>query len=669
MEPRAQAARPLLRRLGVALKIFALYPPPSPPSRQVVAELVDALHSFGPLTVRVSKRSLQVGAATFKDLAAGSLAFHLYTRRIIGFTFMPGITAYDINTFLTVVRRERAALEAEGGVAHLLQREGIHAIRVAELFLGIDQSPRDPSWDAVEGLIAQGTVSPDQREIIADTLRAGPKAIAALFERLRVLMGDGDAAGFLERPVQDAYRLIKSLDRLIVNEPVEDHEHLYADLTAAVMMLDEPLRTPLRETLAAQAGEDETARLLLSRLSGQRLAGLVPTSTLQAAPAASGSATSRTIEDQQETFLDPEFQPLLESQAGWSAPAGYEWYADGDNVARDVVTVPPALDDASVTREAVSTLIDLLRSQDDGSDITEIARTLETSLPSLVHQLGFRLLRAALQGLQNAVPTSAAHRQAVTGIFITLVQPGPLGTMLESLWNSQGPETEADVRACMEILAGEIVAPLMRLLGEEPRADVRRRLCDLIVAIGRGHVDEVGAFVSDARWYLARNAASILGRLEDPKGIVHLAAVRAHPEYRVRREVVEALVRIGSDEAEAHIATFLDDVDERIAIKAVLSLNDGGVHLALPRLLGILEQRDPWHPRFVIKQAVLSALIRARVVDAMPVLQRLARARFVVGRRSRVLRRQARQAVAALAAEGSDRERLAVNLTMETGAS
>lgn len=97
MEPKAQAASPVLRRIGVALKIYALYPPPSSVADRAVAELLDGLRryieAYGPLTVRVSKHSLQVDAATFKDLAAANLAYHLYTRKVIGITIALGVTA------------------------------------------------------------------------------------------------------------------------------------------------------------------------------------------------------------------------------------------------------------------------------------------------------------------------------------------------------------------------------------------------------------------------------------------------------------------------------------------------------------------------------------------------------------------------------------------------
>ncbi len=672
MEPKAQAASPLLRRIGVALKIYALYPPPSEVADRAVAELLDGLHryieAYGPLTVRVSKHSLQVGAATFKDLAAANLAYHLYTRRVIGFTIALGVTAQDLTIFLTVVRKDRASLEAESGVAHLLRQAGIHAIRVAEIAIALAQTPQEPSWEALRDLLAHGRLSPEHREIVAETLRGGPKAIAVMFEHLRAVFGDVAGSAAAENRTEDTYRLIKGLDRFILNEPVEDHQQLYTDLAAAVLLLEEPVRTPLEQTLAAYAVEDETARRLLSHLTGQRLADIVPLSSLQGeAPGA--SPPTQDAEDEQGTFLDPELQPLMQLQAGGTsgAPAFAGWDAVGGGPTELVFKETVAIDDDLITREAIATLVDIFRSMDDESDLADIAHSLEESLPWLIQHREFRLLRASLQGLEDAASRTSAHRKALTGILSGLQQGRPLADLLDTLWNALDTETGDDIRACVEMLAEEAVSSFMRILGEEPRAGVRRMLCDILVSAGRNHVDEIGAFVSDPRWYLVRNVANILGRLGDPNGVVHLAALAGHLEYRVRREAVEALVRIGTDQAEAQMVAFLDDHDERIRLKAVLSLKDTGVCRGLPTLLSLLERRDPWNRQFLIKQAIVAAVARVHARDAIPVLKRLARRRFVARRRSRALRRQAQEALVAIEAGEPGGERSPIALRMETG--
>jgi HEAT repeat protein len=194
-----------------------------------------------------------------------------------------------------------------------------------------------------------------------------------------------------------------------------------------------------------------------------------------------------------------------------------------------------------------------------------------------------------------------------------------------------------------------VVPLLMQVLAEEPQAGVRRKLCDLVVDIGRDEVEAVAECLRDARWHLVRNAANILGRLDDPRCVAHLSSLTAHQEYRVRREAVESLVRLGTDEADAAIAEFVTDGDARIRLKAILSLGENGVCRGLPDLLALLEQSDPLGRQAAIKEAVIGAVARVAPVDAVPALERVARRRHLApwGRR---LRRQAREALVTIAA-------------------
>lgn len=666
MGPKAQAASSLLRRLGVALKTYALYPPPSPVTNRAVEELLDGLHrytdAYGPFTVRVSKRSFHVDEVTLKDATAANLAFHLYTRKVIGITILPGVTEGDVSTFLAAMRMDRAVLEAAGGIVRPLQQAGVGTIRIAEIVLALGAPTQNQEWNALWDLVGDGRrLAPEARELVADALHSGPMAIGALFQQLQaVLRQPGDGADPQDQ-AQSAFRLVKNLDRFIVNEPFEDQQQLYANLAAALVLLEEPLRTPVEQALAAHAVTDETARLLLNSLSGRRLIEIVPEGSLEHLD--QEAAVTPGDEGQQGRMLDPETEMLL-AQSGVAATRAATFdpqSAAGREPPEDRLPVASATDEASVMREVIGTLTDILSNQHDESDLAEIGRSLTENLPWLVQHQEYGLLRVVLQELQKTGQRAEGYQQVVTGIFRSLAKGPLLHLMVESLWQGQETERARDIRVCLQMLAG-VVSPLMLILGDEPRAPVRRMLCDLIVAMGRDHVDEVGGFIEDPQWYLVRNTASILGRLGDPRGLVHLACLARHPEYRVRRETAEALVRIGTLEAQAQLALFLDDPDERMRVKAAEWLSDAGVRQALPRLLHLLEQPDPWHQRFRAKKSVIAALVRARAREALPALARLSRPRILLRRRSRILHRLAKDAVARIESpeQASDRRLLAV---------
>ncbi len=189
-------------------------PPPSPVSDRAVADVLEALHR--------------------------------YTRRVIGFTVTPGVTSDDFAAFLSVVRMDRGSLASAGGVARLVLQAGVHTIKVGEIFLALDGTSQDQAWDGLADLLGGGRLSPEDREIVMDTLRTRPSAIGSLVEKLHAMMGHVVESGSAENQIGRAYHVIKNLDRLILNEPVEDHERLYAHLSARLLFLGEPLRRSTR---------------------------------------------------------------------------------------------------------------------------------------------------------------------------------------------------------------------------------------------------------------------------------------------------------------------------------------------------------------------------------------------------------------------------------------
>ncbi|MDR7417663.1 MAG: HEAT repeat domain-containing protein [Armatimonadota bacterium] len=653
MGTKARAAGPLLRRIGVALKTFALYPPPSPVADNAVAELLHGLYqyldTYGPLVIGVSKRSLHVDDVTFKDIAAASLAFHLYTRKIVGLTFLHGVTARDVSTFLTIVRRDRALLEAEGGVPYLLQAEGVTNLSVAEVQLAVVQGLQLEQADPACEFTLGREISQEQRRHVSAVLRSGPPAIVGLLQRLYATVADTTAIDSTAAGVLGAQRAMESLHAIIASEPEGDQATLHANLAAAVLLLGEPVRGAMEHALATQVGDNETARAVLSRLATQRLVALIPLSALQADTPARGAAASEAPDVQQDLSVEPAVALSAPQEPAEPVPASGDLADVG------------ALDDDAVMRDVVATLVDAFRSEDDNANPGGFSRPLALALSWLIDRQDYGALRAALHGLQDVTDSSGARAAAVSALVAGLLQESAVRVMLGRLWAPRTDQEADDVRACLAFLAAQSVPLLMRILAREPHASARRKLCDVIVDIARDEVDAVGAFLKADQWHLVRNAANILGRLQDPRSVPHLIGLATHPEYRVRREAVESLVRVGTEEAEAGIAIFLGDRDSRIRLKAVLSLNDSGVRMALPALLAMLERADPLGRNRTVRAAIVAAIGRAKAAEAVPALEQLA-GRPAFAPWSRRLRRRAREALLHLgtrrSGDGSELSRL-----------
>jgi hypothetical protein len=590
---------------------------------------------------------------------------------VIGLQFVPGIDARELTTLLTVMRQERTALQAAGGLGAALREAGVATIRVKEIVLAPGAGEKDPTGSALWELVGDGRgLAPEHHQAILEVLRAGPEAIGGLFDQVRTMLTNAVDGHALDWP-QAAFDVIKNLDRVITAQPGEEQPEFYGHLAAAILLLEEPVRAPLEHTLAAHEHADHTARFLLDRMSEQRLGQVVPRHALEddgdgGGPARGGAGGATGAAGDQPLVVDPEVQIVRAAYTATDGPPAADplsiAYDDSVDQLRQVME---AIDDASVTREAVETLIDVLNNQTDEAEIVEAIAVVEEHVSGLVSEHEFRLLRGAVEGMVSAAERAGIREQTVSRLADRLVREQALSTFVDILWTNRGAKAADDVRACLVELADGLVVPLMHLLGDETRLPVRRMLCDTIIAMGDGRADDVGGFANDERWYLARNVAYILGRLGETRALPHVARLASHPDRRVRSEAAAALARIGGPEADAHLEKMLRDPDDRVRLKAILSLSDGGVVLAREPLVALLEQSDPFQRQFHIKQEIITVLARAGVEDALPALSRIAQRRFGFGWRARALRAAAADAVDEIKGRGissSEPPRLAISV-------
>jgi len=100
-------------------------------------------------------------------------------------------------------------------------------------------------------------------------------------------------------------------------------------------------------------------------------------------------------------------------------------------------------------------------------------------------------------------------------------------------------------------------------------------------------VDLVGNYVYDKRWFVVRNVALIMGRVNHPRAVIFLKKAAAHPDSRVRLEAVRSLGMLGSEDANELLLSFLDDPDPSLQIYACKALGE----MFSTKVLGALEKR------------------------------------------------------------------------------
>jgi HEAT repeats len=677
MEPKAQAAARVLRHLGLAIKTSALYPASYPGKARTVEALLTGLRAYmeayGPFSVRIGKQTLSVDGLPIDGWTYSNLAHFLYTRKILQVMIQPTAGQSQIATFVSIASRERNQIEAAGGMEHLLQEAGIWDIQVKELVLRVEEEVEILDLSAFFSLLGQGRLSPQERDQVIDILRSGPDQVAKFLENVHSMAGEALHGITEEGQVQQVYQAIRSLDRIILDEPPDQQQTLYGHLAGAPLLLGEKLGRNVVGALLSGAKEDIAVQVILGQLSSDQLAKMIliaagegstvdhVTTIIRSLPLEREKAKSvLSILDERlprqgesgGSLIDAIMSQLrFPSEAVEEAPPAVEFDEEKIMIPAEELAryrkEAQNIDEAQAIREAIKSLLDVLGNEGEQRELQDVADTLAGYLNDLFEYGEFALLRESLEVLKAiSSTTSQARAETISGLLEGIASGPFLDRILAVLWEGGDTPAAQEIRACVKVLAEQLIGPLLRMLDVERRPRMRDLLCDLLARLGPEHADSLGAFVSDNRWYLVRNIVDVLGRMRSPQAVPYLARLVQHADSRVRVEAVNALASIGTEAAQAQICAFLNDPEQPVRLRALSSLDAYGLRLAMPALLALLEARDPFNRRFALKQAAIESVARLGIREALPALKKVAGAPFVLGRRHRELRRLARMASA-----------------------
>ncbi len=165
-----------------------------------------------------------------------------------------------------------------------------------------------------------------------------------------------------------------------------------------------------------------------------------------------------------------------------------------------------------------------------------------------------------------------------------------------------------EVNAYLLLLTPRSIPPLIKALGEMANSKARRLLCDVIVHLGKNHLEQIIPFIDDQRWYLVRNIAYVLGRIGKEQALPAIQKGMSHREVRVRREAVQALGFIGGPKALGLLVKALSDEDVRVRSIAALNLAKVGKDESQPYLLDIIRSKEFSKKEPAEKKAFLDAM-------------------------------------------------------------
>ena len=216
-------------------------------------------------------------------------------------------------------------------------------------------------------------------------------------------------------------------------------------------------------------------------------------------------------------------------------------------------------------------------------------------------------------------------------------------TMLQGVARLLASDREQrDLCTRLLVLAGETGADVLidHLIGSEVTGE--RRVYLEALRQCPAAVNSLLHLLSDDRWYVVRNSASLLGELGATEADRRLAELMSHREIRVRQAVAAALGRLGTSRSLLALLQGLNDQSPDVRLQSVWAIASAKNPRAVPWIIEALDHEQDAD----VQGALISALGAAPTEDGVARLTRAAEAGGMLVRKPNALRLRAIEALA-----------------------
>jgi hypothetical protein len=612
-----------LRALAGAAVATRLYPAGSDMVLQAVRRFAEtaatATADGNAVRVTIEPKGFRMGAA---ELAPGqpnlvTLAETLYAHQVGQVIITTGITDEEASEFVTHLRDDPATARAGGGLRAGLTGAGVTHIAVIELTL---------------------RTSTEHVDFTSAPLEEIGEHVAEAAERWAEGVGGGDGEDALSAAVdglEDAARDL-ALERV----------------AQALLRLDEASRVKVLSSalITNKEGRPMSGALsALTRMSPAALARLIVLAS---------NDTARSIADISRNLeLPPEATEALaillapapreETQPG--GPAG----ADPADVVQEALIGAPDDDEAlrrypaqaepsAAAARALDTSLALARIRPDVDTVTSVGEALSRAV--VAHSVP-----AAARGarLLKELGESSALGQAVAVVRERFADTPTLIATCSLPDNAAAPD---DIAAILDFAGTKGAEALVAVFAS---ADDFRRAS--LWPIANGMREQL--LSAGPRLIRTEDRASALGvvwllaAVKDRRAVAVMAKGLDHVDLAVRQACLNALADRGENDAIAAVERAINHWDPETRRLAARELGRVRAVRAVPTLVRLLQGYELYERNYELKKEVIKSLGEIGSQDAVPALAKLAKRRFVFGRKNRELQFLARQALEGMRTE------------------
>jgi HEAT repeat protein len=282
-----------------------------------------------------------------------------------------------------------------------------------------------------------------------------------------------------------------------------------------------------------------------------------------------------------------------------------------------------SLTDDAVSRQLTETLLDLLSRHGDDKTASVLAR-LEQLVEGALARGALDEAAGAIQSMARLAADEAtpeATRAALRGHLERFTRAETLSVLAAALGTPGGAPGPVAVRL-VRLLGPGAIRGLLQVLVEEQVRVRRRRVFDLLSALGADVVPETTRWLGDPNWYVVRNMIALLRAVGDRSSLATVRRLTAHADLRVRLEALRSLLELDPAVGHGYLLAAIADPDLRASTAAVELAGQLGDPAMVEPLLELLAPWDLRGRRRAVRVAALHALGRVGRPEALPRLAR-----------------------------------------------
>jgi hypothetical protein len=265
----------------------------------------------------------------------------------------------------------------------------------------------------------------------------------------------------------------------------------------------------------------------------------------------------------------------------------------------------PAEIESGILRHAVRGTLHRLEAREETFEYSELLGAL---FRKCMQKSRFDLMAELTEGMairrQIEGGVAIYDSMAVKKGFENINSSRVISSLVSTLLNANH-ETAETIKRIMVAIGSEDIAFALAEIIAHPIRHVRQLALRILADMGKAALNVFTRILNDdswfernddsrelpnAKWYVVRNSIFVLGSLNDTDGIVPLRLRLNDPDFRVRREIVTALEKIGGEEAVDLLVLMANDPIHEISERAVIAVGLVGDAEAAPLLIDAIKR-------------------------------------------------------------------------------